>query len=183
MIRDSDAKRHVSVTPTLELGVRAKHWWTRELNSLRKNANKTGRKASKYKDWPDHPIHEERRKANRLFKCTLEHTKRQHWRDWLERALDLDIWTAHKYTSAPASDGGKSRIPVLKLMRDGQDHTATSNEEKARLLARTFFPPRPPDESPLPSDYPKPVCKFDHINRDQIMWQLAKLKPYIRKTM
>ena len=164
--------------PTSRLGVKAKRWWTKELGALRRNANKVGRKASKYKDWPEHPIHEERKVANRAFQRTLEHTKRQHWRDWLEKAEDLDVWTAHKYTSSPAGDGGKSRIPVLKLTRDAQETTANSNEEKASLLARTFFPPSPPNDSPIHFVYPKPIDNPAPIRKDQIRRQLARLKPY-----
>jgi exonuclease III len=85
-----------SKVPTLEIGIKAKKWWTKELKKLRQEANRKGQKASKYKDWPEHHSHAERREANRAFQKTLEHTKRQHWRDWLEKAEDPDIWTAHK---------------------------------------------------------------------------------------
>jgi hypothetical protein len=108
----------------------------------------------------------------------LEHTKRQHWRNWLERAEDPDIWTAHRYMAAPAGDGGKSRIPVLKLMQDGQEHSASTNKEKSKLLAKTFFPPKPPNDTPIHFVYPEPVCTLGAISREQIKWQLAKLKPY-----
>ena len=87
------------------------------------------------RDWLEHPIHEECREANCTFQRMLEHTKRQHWRDWLERAEDPDIWMVHKYTSSPAGDGGKSRIPVLKLTKGDQETIATTNDEKASLLA------------------------------------------------
>jgi hypothetical protein len=137
--------------PTSRLGIKAKRWWTKELNILRRDANRKGRKASKLRNFPEHNIHKERKEANRLFKRTLERTKRQHWRDWLEKAEDPDIWTAHRYTAAPVGDGGKSRIPVLKITCDGQDSTASTNEEKASLLARTFFPPHPPSGPPLVS--------------------------------
>ena len=59
----------------------------------------------------------------------------------LENLEDPDIWMAHKYTSPPVGNGGKSRISVLKLTRAGLETTATSNKEKSTLLARTFFPP------------------------------------------
>ena len=168
---------HESV-PTTKLGVKAKKWWTKELTKLRQEANRKGRKASKYKNWPEHHSHEEKCEANRLFHKTLKRTKRQHWRDWLEKADDPDIWTAHKYTSTPAGDGGKSRIPVLKLTRNGQEQTASSNDEKSSMLAKSFFPPRPPNDSPLHFVYPKPICDFDPISREQIRRKLAKLKPY-----
>ena len=164
--------------PTTSVGVNAKKWWTKELKKLRQNANNRGRNASKYGDWPDHQSHRERQEANKLFQKTLECTKRQHWRDWLEKADDPDIWTAHKYTSAPNGDGGKSRIPVLKLTRNGQETLASTNEEKSVMLASSFFPPRPPDEEQLQFVYPKPICKMSHIAKEQIKRRLAKLKPY-----
>jgi hypothetical protein len=164
--------------PTSNLGIKAKRWWTKELKKLRQDTNKKGRKASKYKDWPDHHTHAESREANKTFQRTLECTKRQHWRDWLENADDPDIWTAHKYTASPAGDGGKSRIPVLKLTQDGQETTAVTNEEKSSMLAKTFFPPRPPDGELLQFVYPKPVCQLDPISKEQIKRQLAKLKLY-----
>ena len=163
--------------PTTSLGIKAKRWWTKELKKLRQTANNKGRKASKFKDWPEHHSHEERREANKIFQKTMERTKRQHWRNWLEKAEDPDIWTAHKYTSSPVGDGGKSRIPVLKLTKEGQELTATTNEEKSNMLAKTFFPPRPPDSAPLHFVYPKPVCELNNIPREQIKKQLAKLKP------
>ena len=163
---------------TLDLGIKAKRWWTRELKKLRQDANRKGRIASKYRNWPEHQSHVDRKEANRLFQKTMEYAKRQHWRDWLEKADDPDIWTAHRYTAAPAGDGGKSRIPTLKLTRDGQEIIATTNEEKSKMLATSFFPPRPPDSAPLHFVYPKPVGKLDSIGKDQIRKHLARLKPY-----
>jgi hypothetical protein len=164
--------------PTSSVRIKVKKWWTKELKKLQQEANRKGRRASKYKDWPDHQVHVERHKANKTFQKTLERTKRQHWRDWLERAEDPDIWTAHRYTAAPAGDGGKSRIPVLKLMQDGQERSASTNKEMSKLLAKTFFPPKLPNDTPIHFVYPEPVCTLGAISREQIKWQLAKLKPY-----
>ena len=164
--------------PTTDLGIKSKKWWTKELTKLRHEANRKGRRASKYRDWPDHHSHTERREANKIFHKTLESTKRQHWRNWLEKADDPDLWTAHKYTSSPAGDGGKSRIPVLKTANSSQEVSVTTNEEKSIMLANTFFPPRPPDDTPIQFVYPKPTSDSDPILKEQIKRQLAKLKPY-----
>jgi hypothetical protein len=164
--------------PTAELRIKAKKWWMKELTKLRQEVNRKGRRVSKYEDWPEHHLHAERKEANKLFHRTLEHPKRQHWCDWLEKAEDPDIWTAHKYTSSPAGDGGKSRIPVLKAAHNGQEISTTTNKEKSKLLAQTFFPPRPIDDMPIQSAYPKPICDFDPISREQIKRQLGKLKLY-----
>ena len=165
-----------SEVPVSEPGIRAKRWWTKELTKLRQEANRKGRKASKYRNWPDHHTHEDKRIANKSFQKTLERTKRQHWRDWLEKAEDPDIWTAHKYASSPAGDGGKCRIPVLKVTKNNQETTATTNSEKASMLATAFFPPRPSNIEPLHFVYP--ACDFNPIIKDQILRQLARLKPY-----
>ena len=164
--------------PKTSMGIMAKKWWTKELKKLRQKANNKGCKASKYKDWPDHQSHADRHEANKLFQKTLERTKRQHWRDWLEKAEDPDIWTAHRYTSSPVGDGGKSRIPVLKLTKEGQERIASTNEEKSSMLTANFFPPRPPEDSPLHFVYPEPICELQHVPKEQIKRQLAKLKPY-----
>jgi hypothetical protein len=108
--------------PATEIGIKSKQWWTKELTKLRQEANRKGQKASKYRDWPDHHSHKEWQEVNKTFQMIMESTKQQHWRDWLNKAEDPDIWTAHKYTSAPAGDGGKYRIPVLKADRDGQEY-------------------------------------------------------------
>jgi hypothetical protein len=166
------------MVPSLDLGIKAKRWWTKEIKQLRQHANKTGRKASRYKDWPDHHSHAEHHEANKAFHRTLECTKCQHWRDWLEKAEDPDIWTAHRYTATPAGDGGKSRIPVLKLTNAGHDTISASNTDKSTLLAKTFFPEKPPQDAPLHFVYPKPICELDPIGKEQIRRHLAKLKPF-----
>ena len=165
--------------PMTNISPKTKRWWTRELTNLRRQANRLGRQAHKLKSFPDNPIHEEHNAARRLYDKTLKDTKRQHWRDWLEKAEDPDIWTAHKYFSSPAGDGGKTRIPVLKYTSDGKEKKATTNSEKGVALAKSFFPPKPTTDN-IPQDYtyPEPVCDMDPISRDQIEKHLHKLKPY-----
>ena len=101
-------------------------------------------------------------------------------RDWLEKADDLDIWTAHRYISALASDGSTMRIPTLTDMRNGEEVTASTNEDKSQMLARTFFPSKPSEnkQSECKQNYPAPVCKMDNITCNQIRRHLAKLKLY-----
>jgi hypothetical protein len=152
--------------PTLDLSIKAKCWWTKEISKLRQDINRTGRAASRYNNWPDHHSHKEHQTANKIFQRMLEKTKHQHWQDWLEKAEDPDIWTAHRYTTSPAGDGGKSEIPVLKVTSEGTEILATTNTEKSTMLAKTFFPPKPPQATPLHFVYPKPACKYDPLNKD-----------------
>jgi hypothetical protein len=166
--------------PTAEIGPKSKRWWTKELTQLRREASKLGRKASQHKDEPNNPIHAESIKVKKAYEKSIEHNKRHHWRDWLEKADDPDIWTAHRYISAPASDGSASRIPTLKTKHNGIEVIAHTNEEKSQVPAKTFFPARPAEElrCTQEQDYSDPVCKMDAITRDQIRRHIRELKPY-----
>ena len=165
--------------PTSVISPKSKRWWTKELSNLRKKANKLGRKASKYRWDPGNPVHAEHEEAKKLYAKEIESSKRTHWRDWLERAEEPDIWTAHRYVSAAAADGSGTRIPTLKTQKDGQVSIATTNEEKGKMLAKTFFPTEKANAS---DDYNEedatPVCALDRLEKTQISRHLSMLKPY-----
>ena len=165
--------------PTSEICSKSKRWWTMELTQMRKHMNKLGRKTCALRNTPEHPVHQEHAEAVKTYDRTLERTKRQHWRDWLERAVDPDIWTVHRVISAPASDGAKARIPALKHKIGDTEVTANTNPDKAKALAKSFFPAKP-DDPGIPNDhaYPNECCKPDRITKEQIISQFRKLKPY-----
>ena len=145
----------------------------KKLKKLRQEANKKGRQASKYRGWPKHHSHAEKKAAHKIYHRTMERTKCQHWRDWLEKVEDPDIWTAHRYTASPVGDGGKSRIPVLTLTQDGQIITATTNEDKSSMLAKSFFPPKLTDNTPIHFVYPNPYVALipSQRSKSKHSWQ------------
>jgi hypothetical protein len=146
---------------------------------MRREANKLGRRAYKHRNNPLHPVHKAHDEASKIFDRTLEQTKREHWRDWLERAVDPDIWTVHKVISAPSTDGAKARIPALKHRNGETEVTASTNPEKSQALAKSFFPAKPDDTGIATSfTYPKACCEPDQITKEQIAHQILKLKPY-----
>ena len=165
--------------PVSEICSKSKRWWTKELTQMRKQANKIGRQAYKLRNSPAHPIHKKHTETIQAYDRTLEQTKRHHWRDWLERAEDPDIWTVHKLISGPATDGAKARIPALKGKVDNRETTASSNTEKSKALAKSFFPSKP-DNTGIAENYqyPKACCNASQITREQIAQQIRKLKPY-----
>ena len=165
--------------PDVVLGPQAKRWWTKELNSLRKNMLKTRHKICKDRSGPNSQAWEKYKEARRKFGSELEKTKKNHWCDWLEKATDPDLWMAHKYITAPPSDCGKTRIPDLSYADSQGQQRASSNEEKGKVLAKTFFPKKPPiNEMDAPATTPNPICKADPISRDQIKRALARLRPF-----
>jgi ribonuclease HI/exonuclease III len=165
--------------PVTNITSKSKRWWTKELTELRRQAGKLGRQSYTHRNEPEHRVHAEHKEAVKRYDKTLQYTKKQHWRDWLEKAEDPDIWTASKLVSAPASDGGKARIPSLKHSIDGLDVVARTNNEKSQALAKCFFPAKPSDDTiPQNHKYPR-QCKYTaKITPEQIRGQLNKLKPY-----
>lgn len=166
--------------PQTEINARSKRWWSKELTLLRRETEKLGRSAYRSRWWPNHPIHEEHATLRKKYNKTIQYSKQHHWRDWLEKATDPDLWTAHKYISAPAGDGGKTRIPNLTVQDTEGKHTYSSNEDKSGALAKAFFPKKPMQVSNDPEEEEtlQPVCKLDPITKEQIGRHIARLRPY-----
>jgi len=129
-----------SSVPVSKISPKTKCWWTKELTQLRKQTNKLGRESYRLRLTLQHRIHAEHSKAEKRYQKMLEYTKKHHWHHWLEKAKDLDIWTVHQIISAPASDGGKACILMLKHKVDNNELTANSNDvsKKKFILFHLF---------------------------------------------
>ena len=141
--------------PVTTITPKSKRWWTKELTQMCKQVNSTGRQSFACRNEPEHAVHIQHKAMKKRYVGNLEYNKKQHWRDWLEKADEPDIWTANCYVTAPDTDGGKARIPVLKVTTDGEESTARTNSEKSAALAKGFFPPKPAVSSVQPNaEYP-----------------------------
>ena len=93
--------------------------------------------------------------------------------------MEKDIWTANKYATDPPTDGGKTRIPTLNYTeQDGTVRSTTSNMEKSKALAGTFFPPPPPVPIVPHTCYPEPANVFRYFTRAQIKDAAKKLSAF-----
>ena len=126
--------------PATEVCPKSKCWWMKEIKELRKRFRKLRRELCRHMEHPEHTIHLEFKECRKQYEKAIKYSKHHHWRDWLEKASEPDLWTANKYITVPASDGGSTRIPKLKLQIDGQERTANLNQDKSEMLASTFFP-------------------------------------------
>jgi hypothetical protein len=84
----------------------------------------------------------------------------------------------NKLINLQATDGGKNRIPALTYKAGNEERKASSNGEKGTVLAKNFFPDRPPTPGQVESTEYSPCCTADRINKEQIGRQLQRLKPY-----
>src|SRR6266481_5199377 len=121
--------------------------------------NQLGSQSYRYRALADHPSHRVHKQAWGRYSEAIKWAKEQHWRNFLEGIVGKELWMAHKYISRPTGDGGKSRIPTLKVDNgNGTSRDVSTNDEKGGVFGRLFFPPRPDrDHVPADADYPKGV--------------------------
>jgi ribonuclease HI len=161
----------------------SKRWWNNELSELKKKKNKLSSTSYKYRALPDHPAHEEHRKIRNLYSEGIRSAKKEHWASFLETMTPSSLWVTNRYISGDANDGGKTRIPTLKLTppagSGGQTTEAASNEEKSEMLVKLMFPDRPTACS-VPDDYsyPPQLQAPASITADQIRRHIGGLSPY-----
>ena len=168
------------VIPLIKPMPHTKRWWTNELTSLRKTRNKASTEHYRWRGLPDHPSHLNYKTISRQFANAIESAKANHWQEWINHASGDDIWTIHKYMNSNPTDYGRQRIPALKKP-DGT--STTTNEQKARQLANTFFPPERPlgqqehlfvEENPPTTNH----SKFPSFTPERVLNVLTKVNPY-----
>ena len=169
-------------TPKSKPVPHSKRWWNKDLEALRKVKNRLNNTSYRFRHDRLHPSHAQLRDARNKFTDAIRNAKQSHWENFLEETDDSTLWTAAKYIDSPvAGEGGaKTRIPTLHTeSQNGETRTARSNEEKARVIADSFFPP-PPANTSVPRDYryPKPVAYKPKFTREQIRRVIGKLSPY-----
>lgn len=157
----------------------AKRWWNSELSALRSGLSRLSREAYKHRHHPHHPTHEKLRQARNHYSEAIKKTKAKHWMDWLESIEGDDIWMANKYISSDPGDGGCAKIPTLHSTTNDGPAQLSTNEDKSRALAETFFPP-PPRSPSIPSDpdYPTPLSTPSQITEENICNNIARLSPF-----
>ena len=169
----------IKQVPVTIISPKSKRWWTKELTQLCQLANKLGRQSYDRHHDSGHTIHGKHIMAAKNYHRILEQTKRQHWRDWLEKADDPDIWMAHRLMAQIRGDGSKARIPTLIHKVSKIETTANTNSDKGSILAKVFFLEKPPADAVLETcTYPKQCESKGMITLEQIESQLKKLKPF-----
>ena len=62
---------------------------------------------------PMDEAHQKYKTACNKYANTIKKSKKDHWEDFLKQIDEKTVWTAHKYSSAEASDGSSTRVPAL----------------------------------------------------------------------
>ena len=158
----------------------AKRWWNGELIAMKKELNRLRASSYTFRAIANHESHSElKQKSNRYGEAIIQ-AKREHWTNYLEEMTANEMWTANKYIKEPVGDGGSPRIPTLKTKNEaGAEVHINSNEEKARVFAKMFFPPPPPEDQGFENyAYPEPLPDPPKITVEQLARHIRKPGPY-----
>ncbi|KAF7783210.1 hypothetical protein Agabi119p4_2586 [Agaricus bisporus var. burnettii] len=167
------------VIPDTKISPYMKRWWTKELEALKKELNRTNRKALKVKYNMGDPIHAELRALKNAYADTIFTAKKKHWENFLEEAAEKEMWTANRYLTEPVGDGGSPRIPTLRTTGpNGSIMAHTTNEDKARILGESFFPKKPQLMGMADREYPEPHPARIEVSIDQVTANIARLSAH-----
>jgi len=137
----------------------SKRWWTKELNQMKKEGYRLSRTSYKFRALPKNRAHHEYKEHRRQFADAITIAKRQHWEDFLEEATEREMWIANKFIKEPVGDGGRPRIPTLKINTPDGYREVSSNKEKAQAIATAFFPSKPEGPNTNGEYQSQPHCK------------------------
>jgi hypothetical protein len=167
------------VVPVATVCLKSKRWWSRELKGVRAKARRWGKIAKKYK-MVDHLSHEEFQRARNDYRQLIKSTKKGFWENWLEEVSREQVWKANKFVTALNSDGGKARVPALKVMGDnGEGRMVKDNTSKSAALHHAFFYEPPEDNGIDPNqEYPPLKWNFELIQDEQIHRAIKKTQPF-----
>ena len=158
----------------------SKRWWTKELDVARIKSRRAAALSKQFIQFPLHSSHEQARRARNDYNDLIDTSKRQHWDSWLDSISSKSIWDAHKFTSNPASDGSKARIPTLRVKNgDGTYTEILDNQGKSKALHEVFFYQPPANFGVDPNyHYEDPIMGFEEVSNEQIARVAKGLNPY-----
>ena len=159
-----------------------KRWWNNNLSRHKTMLKKLSHLAYRFRALPNHDSHAELQAARNKYGESILDAKQQHWEEFLKNIAKQDLWMANRYLREPMGDGGKSRVPTLKVVDEGTNGLVwevNTNEGKVKALAHLFFPKKP-DVSRTPDNYkyPDPLPLPPPITSKQIKHQIKWLSPF-----
>ncbi len=168
------------VVPLIKITPHTKCWWTKELTLLHKSRNKASAEHYRWRGLPEHPCHLNYKKESVIFTRAIKKAKADHWQEWINHATGEDTWTIHRYMKANPTDYGCQRVPALKKP---DRTTATTNDQKAKQLANTFFPPERPlgqhEHQFIKINPPTAIfSRFPSFTTERVANTLTKVNPH-----
>ena len=133
-VTDAILEAAEAAIPRLKPCERSKPWWNLQLTKLRKSLNSALRRYKKYKS---SQLEEEYKEAKNTYFQSVRQAKRTHWDNFLQDAIQNDVFKAYNYTKKACHN---SIIPTIEYAKDGRKETAKTFEQKCEAFLTTLFP-------------------------------------------
>lgn len=156
----------------------AKRWWSKELAKMRTEKERLSRVAFRHRADPKHAAHAEYRRYRNHYADHITAAKNDFWKAWIDSVDGKTIWDANRFLKRGATDGGRARIPPIRVpAAGGRERTLNSNEEKGAEFHQTFF--LPPSTAVVPAGpYPPPKYAFKPITDTQVRRAIKALRAF-----
>lgn len=130
--------KHVPLTkPTPH----SKRWWTKELAQTRKAMQAIANRPYVRQSNTNNPAHKLYRCQRNDYSEEIRRAKREHWDLWLKEINSTTVWKANRFVNSPAPDGGRTRIPALKVKNvNGNIEEISKQRRKGSSLLQDFLP-------------------------------------------
>ena len=113
-ISEAIRRATAETTPLANICPFTKRWWKKDIEILRKQAQRSRRRFIKYERQEDEDKWKENRK---IFQRKVKESKRNTWQKFVSKADDREIWIVNKYlnsiptnTYIPTLEGKQQRI-------------------------------------------------------------------------
>lgn len=156
----------------------AKRWWSADLARMRTEKERLGRRSFRHRADTAHSAHAEYRRYRNVYADNITAAKNDFWKAWIDSIDGKTIWDANRFLKRGPTDGGRARIPPIRVSEaGGRERTLGSNEEKSAEFHRTFF--LPPSAAIVPSGpYPQPSYAFKPITDTQVRRAIKALRAF-----
>lgn len=140
-----------------------RRWWTKDLDKKRKLMHQASRSyhAAVEEDERAWKFEEYRRIRND-YTDEVKKTKEEHWEEWLEGIDGEEKWKASQLVGRGSSDGGRTKIPTLKVRGEGnREGKAETSEEKSKAFFEAYFPKR--SAPPVANNPRRVMAKWEYL--------------------
>lgn len=160
-------------TPKTKPSPYMRAWWDDELSMLRHEYTTLRNRDTNYNRSRHHQPHLEAqvKAAKRKFHEAIRAKKKHHWQAFLEDPNN--IWKAARYLKSEESAFGN--VPMLV---EGENEIDDDND-KAKTLLKTFFPPTPDGWSMATQEQQAPLIQDNpDLTEDEIEEAVLRVKPW-----
>ena len=121
----------------ISLSRHMKRWWSKELDKSRRRLNKLSEEAHRHQALDDYSLEAELLSEQGRYTKAMQDAQTQHWEDFLDQAMEQELWIANKYATRPTMWGhqrGHNKLGEVQSFCEHSFPTTTTESGSTREL-------------------------------------------------